>query len=382
MARRVLLHGRSATFAAFRPTCVLPLNVIQSVCSSAWYPVGMAAGLLLAGCSGNAGSESAAEVPPPTGHYEGPISYQGTELRVALELREIRPGQLQAEISFPQLPGLEFEASRTTYRAPQLRLEQESGRPGAVTVQAVREGDFLRGVLSWDTIQADFVWARRGEAAPRGLREQVLPGPGSLRLLLPDDTLPQHPALVLLARPATRTAAAQRALYLARQGVATVVLPLPAATPDSVAGRTAAALLATLRHQPAVDTLKLGYWSRGADGLVVAAAAAQVPAPAFVVLEGAPAATRAAAQPYQVLARQRIPVLALYAGLDTAARPPASARQLRLALGNRRGTQVRILPQVTPDFLRPGTTGPDGQWQWPQPAAAYWPGLLEWLRQR
>jgi hypothetical protein len=382
VARRVLLHGRSATFAAFRPTCVLPLNIIRSVCFGACYPVGMAAGLLLAGCSGNAGSESVMAVPPPTGHYEGPISYQGTELRVALELREIRPGQLQAEISFPQLPGLEFEAARTTYQAPQLRLEQESGQPGAVTVQAVREGDFLRGVLSWDTIPADFVWVRRGAAAAPGFREQALnvPGTGRLHLLFPDDTLARHAALLLLTSPATAAAARQRATYLARRGFVTVVVPTASA--DSVGAQRAAAVLRQVRRHPGIDSARVGYWGRGPVVATVVAAASVPPRPGFVVLEAAPAATRDEAKPYYALQQLRIPALAFYAGLDTTVQAAASARRLRAALGGRRGTQVRIIPQVTAEFSRPGYTRSDGQWQWPQPAPEYWDGLPAWLRQR
>lgn len=377
------LRGCCVTFAVFRLNCLLPLNIIRSVYFFARYPLGVAAGLLLAGCSGNAGSESAAAIPPPTGHYEGPISYQGTELRVALELRERKPGQMQAEISFPQLPGLEFEAARTTYQAPQLRLEQEPGQPGAVTVQAVREGDFLRGVLSWKTVQADFVWVRRGPATAQGFREQGLnvPGAGRLQLLFPDDTLARHVALLLLAPPATATAARQRAVYLARRGFVTAVVSFASAA-DSVGAQRVAAVLRQVRQQPGVDSVRVGYWGRGPAVATVVAAASVLPRPGFVVLEAAPAATREEAKPYYVLPRLGIPVLAFYAGLDTTVQSAASARRLRAVLGRRRGTQVRIIPQVTADFIRPGYARPDGQWQWPQPAPDYWEGLPDWLRQR
>ena len=348
-----------------------------------WGLLGSGLGVVAA-CSGNGGpEETAAVVPPPTGHYEGPITYQGSELRVTMELREVSPGKLEAEIDIPQLPGLGFVATRTSYQAPQLRLEQHrAGVRAGITVQAVREGDFLRGVLSWDSLQADFVWARRGEAAPRGFREQVVAAGQRLRLLVPDDTLPRHPALVLLAGPATAAAAVQRATYLARHGVAAVVVPISAATPDSVAGLAGAVALAAVRRQAGVDSSKVGYWSRGTDGLAVVAATRRQPHPAFAVLEGAPVATREAVQPYDIFSQQRISVLALYAGLDTAAQVPVSVRRLRPVLGQRRGTQVRVFPGANPDFLQPGRTRPDGQWEWPQPAADYWPGLLQWLQQR
>ncbi|NVO30169.1 hypothetical protein [Hymenobacter lapidiphilus] len=341
--------------------------------------------LLLSACSGNSGSGEVANAAPPTGHYEGAISYQGSELRTALDLRETKSGQLTATLSFPQLPGLEFEAATASYQAPQLRLEEAPGQPGGIVVQAVREGDFLRGILNWDSVRADFVWVRRGEAPAPDFRDTTLtvtvPGQPAqhLRLLLPDDTLPRHPALVLLASAADGPAAARRATHLARRGIVALLLP-PAAT-DSGAVLPVAAL-AALRRQAAVDSGRVGYWGRGTAGPRVAEAAGQQPQPGFVVLEAAAAATRAEASAYQVFNRQRIPVLAYYAGLDTTVQAAASARRLRPALGYRRGTQVLVLAGVTVDFQRPGRTGPDGQWQWPQPATEYWNGLIEWLKAR
>ena len=352
-----------------------------------WSPL-LAGALLLSACSGNGSSDAATTVPPPTGHYEGPISYQGTELRVALELRETKPGQLTAAVSFPQVPGLEFDAVTARYRAPQLLLEQQPDQAGSLTIQAVREGDFLRGVMNWDSVQADFVWVRRGEAAAPGYRETTLPvGTQRLRLLLPDDTLARHPALALLMPPAAAAAAASRATYLARHGIVTLLVPVAAPEPaetqlDSVALRVPVDALAGLRRQAAVDSGRVGYWGRGVVARQVAAAAGQLPHPNFVVLEATPAATRAEAQPYQVLNQLRIPALAYYAGLDTTVQATASARRLRPALGYRRGTQIRVIPQVTAGFLKPARTGPDGQWQWPQPAPEYWTGLVDWLKER
>ncbi|UOQ78540.1 hypothetical protein MUN84_08305 [Hymenobacter sp. 5516J-16] len=345
--------------------------------------------LLLAACSSDAGGNEQAQVSLPTGHYEGPVSYQGSELRVSLDLREVAPGKLQADISFPQLPGLEFEAGRLAYQEPQLRLEQQAGQAGGISIQAVREGDFLRGLLTIDSVRADFVWVRRGEAAPRGFREQGLTvryagRAQAARLLLPDDTLRLHPAIALLAVPRTQAAAQTRAAYLARRGFVTLVLTAPAPTDaaDSSAYYATAAALSTLRHQAAVDSGRVGCWGRGSVGPQVAGAAARArPAAAFVVLESVAAATRDEASHYQPLSQQRIPVLALYAGLDTSVNVRESARRLRLVLGNRRGTQIRTYPQAAADFVQPGRLSADGQWQWPKPAAGYWEGLTEWLRE-
>ncbi|UYZ62845.1 hypothetical protein [Hymenobacter weizhouensis] len=341
-------------------------------------------GVLLAGCSPDASRDKPA-VALPTGHYEGPVTYQGTELRVALDLRETQPGQLTATISFPQLPGLEIAATDVRYQEPQLRLAQEPGQAGGVSVQAIREGDFLRGAFAWDSIRTDFVWVRRGPAPELGFREQPLTlqlpgGAQTAALLIPDDTLTRHPAVAFL--PTGVAAARQRAVYLARRGFATLLLPGPVVAADSAAAHLTAAALAGLRQHPAVDSARVGVWVRGALAAQVATAAAQAqPAAAFVLLEGAPANTPAEAQPFQVLARRRVPVLGLYAGLDTTVRLRESSRRLRSAVGYRRHTQVRTFSRATADFLQPGHIGPNGQWQWPQPAPGYWEGLEAWLRQ-
>lgn len=340
--------------------------------------------LLLAACSPDSGSGTQTTVPLPTGHYEGPISYQGTELRVALDLREVAPGKLQADVSFPQVPGLEFEAAGLKYREPQLQLEQGVG---GISLQAVREGDFLRGVLSWDSARTDFVWARRGEAAPRPFREQTLAvrsagGAQAAQLRLPDDTVAHHPALVLVAQPQTLAAAQTRAAYLARRGFVTLVVTAatPASPADSGAYHTTAVALSALRRQTAVDSGRVGCWVRGQLAPQVAAAASQPGSAAFVVMEAVPAATWEQAAAYLPLSRQRVPVLALYAGLDTTTDVRESARRLRTALGYRSGSQVRVYPQVGPEFVQRGRINPNGQWQWPKPAEGYWEGLVEWLQ--
>ncbi|GAB3304722.1 hypothetical protein GCM10027348_33680 [Hymenobacter tenuis] len=344
--------------------------------------------LLAAACSAESGSGKQPTAPLPVGHYEGPISYQGTELRVALDLRTSTEGNLQAEVSFPQLPGLEFDAIRPRYREPQLLLEQEPGRASGVMVQAVREGDFLRGVLSWNGVQSDFVWVRRGEAPARGFREQKFPlryagYDQTSRLLVPDDTLLQHPAVALMAFRSTQATAQARATYLARRGFVTllVITPEPRSATDSTIFQATVGALQALRRQSSVDSTKVGCWGRGSAAPQVAKAAAQAqPLAAFVVLEAAPAATREQASAYQPLNKQRIPVLALYAGLDTTVQVKESARRMRTALGRRNNKQVREYAQATADFTQPGRTGPDGQWQWPKPVPGYWDGVIEWLQ--
>ncbi|TGD81416.1 hypothetical protein [Hymenobacter wooponensis] len=318
-------------------------------------------------------------IPLPTGHYEGPITYRGSELRVALDLREATPGQLQGDISFPENPGLSFPAGQLRYKEPQLRLEQDPTQPGGISLQALREGDFLRGVLSWDSAQVDFVWVRRGEAAPRGYREQEVKlrdvGLGqSATLRLPEDTLLRHPAIVVLGVPAAQAA------RLTRQGFVTLTLPTTIPT-DSGATAAVSAALTLLRTQSAVDSSKVGLWSRGpATPWAVAAAAQAQPQATFVVLEGAPARTADEAKAYQVLSQQRIPALGHYAALDTSLNIPDNYRRLRGVLGARRNGMVRTYPRATAAFIVPGRAATNGQWQWPTPAPGYWEGLTDWLR--
>ncbi|MBX0291264.1 hypothetical protein K3G63_12495 [Hymenobacter sp. HSC-4F20] len=363
------------------------MKPVRSISAVALLVVWGAAWVPLASCSREAAEEEKAHVPLPTGHYEGPVSYQGAELRVSLELEETASGQLQADISFPQVPGLEFEPARVSYQEPQLRLEQQLSPPGGISIQAVREGDFLRGVLSFDSVRADFVWVRRGPARSRGFREVTIPlryGRQAQvgRLRLPEDTLPQHAALVLLAAPATRAAAETRAAYLARHGFVTLVAaaPVPTGPTDSVAYAITRAALTALRRQTLVDSARVGCWVRGTLAPLVSAAASRPPIAAFVVLEAAPAATRDQAAAYQPLSRGSVPTLALYAGQDTSVQAGESARHLRRTLGHQAGSQVRVYPQATAEFIQPGQPTPEGQWQWPKPAVGYWDELTEWLR--
>lgn len=390
LSARAAFRRRPLPLPARLPISFVLFSRLSFVCLARRSPLlrGLLPGLMLSACSGGDGGNAANLAQPPTGHYEGAVSYQGSEMRAALDLRETKPSQLTAFLSFPQVPGLEFEAATASYQAPQLRLEEAPGQPGSIVVQAVREGDFLRGVLGWDSVRADFVWVRRGEAAAPGFRDTTLtvavPGQPAqrLRLLLPDDTLPRHPALVLLAPAASPAAigeAGRRAAYLARRGIATLLVPTP--TPDSAATMPVAAL-AALRRQVAIDSGRVGYWGRGAATRLVAAAAGQNPQPGFAVLEAAAAGTRPEAAVYQVFNQQRIPVLAYYAGLDTTVQAAASARRLRPVLGYRRGTQIRLVTGATADFRYPARTGPEGQWQWPRPAPEYWTGLVEWLKER
>ncbi|MCB2376233.1 hypothetical protein LGH70_01475 [Hymenobacter sp. BT635] len=350
-----------------------------------WLVCGLMAGMWSA-CSSGGGQTTT--LPLPTGHYEGPISYQGAELRVALDLREESPGKLSADLHFPEIAGLSFAAANVRYKEPQLMFEQP-GQPSAIAVNAIREGDFLRGVFTLDSVKTEFVWVRRGQAAARVYQEKAfafqLQGQSQrLTLLVPTDTSSRHPVVALLADAASAGSAATRADLLARQGFLAVVVPLtaPVSETDSAALYRAVAVVQALRKEPSADSTQIGLWLRGssAAALVGAAGLAQ-PKAAFVVLENVPAASTVQARPFLQVSRQ-LPVLALYAAADTSLNVRESSRRLRTALGGRRGSMVRTFPQANADFIVPGRLSADGKWTWPQPAPNFVEGLTTWLRQR
>ncbi len=340
---------------------------------------------LLSSCSLD--SSQQAVVALPTGHYEGSISYQGTELLAVLDLRESKPGQLEADLHFPQLEGLDFAAANLSYTEPQLRFE-EPVQPGGIQITAIREGDFLRGVFTLDSARVDFVWVRRGQPEPRPYQEKQLPTLAALAappltVLLPNDTASQHAAIALFADSTHLAAATARANQLTRQGFITTVVPvnLAAELPDSATLRSATAVLLALRHAPTTDTTQIGLWAYGAVAAAVAPAASVVAPPAtFVVLENVPVASLQQAKPFQALTRQRVPVLGLYAAADTSLNVKESTRRLRNALGSRRNTLLRTFPKADANFRVPGGLTEDGKWIWPRPAPGYVKAVQEWRK--
>lgn len=345
----------------------------------AWWP---AWAWLLTACALDAEKKTPAAL--PTGHYEGQVSYQGTELRTVLDLREARPGQLEADVYFPEASDLNFTAANLIYTEPQLRFDE--GLPtGSIDVTAVQEGDFLRGVFSMDSIRADFVWVRRGQPEARAYQQKQLAaqprlGTPALTLLVPNDTISQHNAVALFTDAAHKGATTARAAQLARQGfLTTVVTVQPTALPDSATLKAAAAVLVALRRAPATDTTHIGLWVSGSTAVAVAPAATlPKPAAAFVVLENVPLESAEEAKPFQVLARQRIPVLALYAAADTSLNISGSTSRLRTALGRR--STVRTFPKADANFRVPGSLNSDGKWTWPQPASGYVEAIRQWRK--
>jgi len=271
---------------------------------------------LLGGCS--SGGETKA-LPPPTGHFEGRITYQGADLRTALDLREVKPGQLQADLRFPDLPGLGFPAENLSFRSPQLHFERQPGAAaGNTAVDAIREGDFLRGLFTTDSVKADLLLVRRGQPDPRPYRAQpVRFRSGTLTLsgtlLIPDDTIRRHAAVVLLPdtdAPRQRDLSATADL-LARQGFAALVYDRRDAGKPGTAGvqelaDDALAAVRAVKANAAVDSLRVGFWSVG-QGSHAAALAAGPPGRkvAFVVALAAPGSSPAAMSQLQTAAALR-----------------------------------------------------------------------------
>lgn len=341
--------------------------------------------LLLSGCSLDSGQKAVVSL--PTGHYEGPISYQGTELLAVLDLRESKPGQLEADLHFPEIEALDFTATNLSYTEPQLRFE-EPAQPGGIQITAIREGDFLRGVFTLDSVRADFVWVRRGQPEPRPYQEKQLPAQPALNIppltvLVPNDTATQHAAVALFADAAHQAAATARASQLTRQGfVTTVVAVNPVAElPDSATLRTAATVLLALRRAPTTDTTKIGLWATGDAAAAITPAATLVkPQAAFVVLENVPVTSPEQAKPFQGLTRQRVPVLGLYAAADTSLNVKESTRRLRNALGFRRNTLIQTFPKADANFRVPGGLTEEGKWNWPRPVPGYVKAIQEWRK--
>ncbi|QDA60689.1 alpha/beta hydrolase family protein [Hymenobacter jejuensis] len=262
------------------------------------------------------------KLPLPTGHYEGTLTYQGTEARVALDMREPTPDHLQADFRFLEM-GLSFPAQNLRFNAPLLHFEQRPGqKQGNMVVEAVQEGDFWRGNFKIDTLKADLLLVRRGKADPRPYREQPVrfrSGNLTLRgtLLLPNDTSFQHAAVVLLHGSSTPH---QRDLYsyadlLARRGFAALVydrrdaaLPagqLPEYSQEDLATDALAAVQA-LKKQPDIDSTHVGLWGIS-QGAHVAAIAASRPgrSVAFVVALSGPGVPYADVERFQNASRLR-----------------------------------------------------------------------------
>ncbi len=342
--------------------------------------------LLLAACSGKSSKPA---LPLPTGHFEGPVTIQGTELRAVLDLREVTPGKLQAELSFPAVPGMEVPINNVRYKEPQLQFEQRGGFPGQVTVNAIREGDFLRGAFLLDSLRAEFVWVRRGPAAPRQYQEQAvrLKAGSQIQvatLYLPEDTVSRHPVIIVMPDSATTAGGPARAAWLARKGMASLLLSPSAsklAPTDSSARQWVQAAFTRLRTTPHIDTARVALWVRGTAAAQVVHGIEQQ-RPVAVILEAVPLSNAGEAQPYKALTRQRIPAMALYAGADPSVDVRQSARRMRTAIGYGRGNAVHVYPNANAYFLLPGSTSTAGLWSWPHFAAGYVEDVEQWLQQR
>ena len=276
-----------------------------------WWPL-LGLITLLSACSLD-GREST--LPPPTGHYEGPITYQGTELRASLDLREVQPGQLQGEVRLADRQELSLPVQQITYQHPRLTVRWATGGATDFTVAFTREGDFLKGKFTADSADADILLVRRGEAEALAYRQQALryrSGATTLAgtLLIPDDTLLTHPAVVVLQNAPQQSSLALQLLtdLLARRGFMVLLTSgRPAGSTSMNADSLAADVLAAARalgRVAGVDSSRVGVVGAGSGATVVGLAATtddkDKKAVSFVVALGAPGTSNAARQAEQV----------------------------------------------------------------------------------
>lgn len=280
--------------------------------------LGVLAYVLLLGCS-----PEKPKPPLPTGHYEGTLTYQGSPIKAVLDLREPVPGQIQADFVLPEMDGLGFAGQNLLYRPPQLHFERTPGQAsGNMVVEAVHEGNFLRGEFITDSLQAELLLVRRGQPEPRAYREEKMTfrsGPLSLAgtLLLPNDTLKRHPAVVLLHGSGTprQSDLLAYAVLLAKNGFAALVYDrrdakLPAAQPreyshDDLAA-DALAVVRGLKTRTAIDSNQVGLWGISQGAHVAALVAGQAGKPVrFVVAISGPGVNYATVGRYQNAERLR-----------------------------------------------------------------------------
>ncbi|MDO7847778.1 hypothetical protein Q5H92_15540 [Hymenobacter sp. M29] len=334
--------------------------------------VPLALALLAAGGCQSQSDAATAAAPPPVGHYEGSLTVAGQpETRIALDIRHPSPGHYEAELTAPTAPGLSFVADTVFFGNNQLRLVRPA-RPGQ-TLRLTSEGDFWRGTLGMDSVQATTVLLKRGNPTPSTYHvEEVPQANGSGWLFGPADVGTLGPALALLPDSATAAAAPLWADALAREGTIVLLLPMAAApTPETEMPRLRAALR-LLRSTPGADTANVGAWAAGrrAAALAQAVAAPNGSRASYLIMQNASIdpATRAA---LRELRNRKLSVLGLYGGLGTG----AQAAALRNALGGRRGAVVRSYRTGGADLLVPGGLSP-----------RLGPGLpadvVEWMRSR
>ncbi|KUG06428.1 alpha/beta hydrolase family protein [Solirubrum puertoriconensis] len=275
----------------------------------------------LGGCSSEGRQTEAA---PPTGHYEGTLTANGTPLRVVLDVRQDTTQALQAELYFPEWLLLGFPAEQLRYEHPQLRFVHRQPEGRAMQFNLRHEGNFLQGAFKTDSLQAEVLLIRRDQAPPSPYREvalrwQTAAGPANGTLLVPNDTVLQHPAVVLLHGSTTpqQHELSTYASWLARHGIATLVFDrrdarAPKNQPQQFGlqelAADAAAALRTLKLNPEIDSARVGLWGISQGATVAALVAGQPSRPAaFVVGVSAPGMSLADVVQYQneeALARQ------------------------------------------------------------------------------
>jgi hypothetical protein len=344
--------------------------------ASLWYGV-LAGALLTAGGCAPATEEQ--RRPAPTGRYEGTLRYRGAELPVVVNLYQDSASQaVQLQLRAPGAPLYSRWFDSVAYQAPTLSARL----PGGSRLTLREEPNFLTGAV-WlhDTLRAELVAVRRGtpDLPAYAVARRTAAGQPWQQHYVPLDTVQRRPAVLLWPDPGALGAAYGWADWLASQGLV-VTLAVPGGAPDSLTAQQLRTALQSLRDYGAagVDSGRVGVWATGNGGRVAALAAGASPGlpAAFMVVQGAAfgPADRAG---LRQLGRQGLPVLGLYGGRDTTVNVPISSQQLRLALGRRQGSGVKVYEQADRGLLLASKA--DSVGRWPQLPADLASSLGQWL---
>jgi len=373
----------------------------------------------------------------PHGRYAGALIRDGRELHFALTL-EVRADGLSAALDVPPLGIVGAPFAVAAYEPPTLVL----GMPGASgdldAWSGVVDGDRIAGQWQGGGIAASFEMIRCPiEPSPFTVQDVAYQGVGGRlagSLVRPLGVGP-HPAALHLpgADAMTRDQSRFLAQFLARHGVASLILDAPGAgrSTGTMHGygldeqaRDAVAGVRLLRDAEGIDRSRIGLIAGGLAGWAAPVAACLLGDLAFLVLRSAPAispaeqarheadARLAAAgygraeraciedpdrphdgavsalrrrdldfQPLPLLAALDLPILALYGERDERL-PALSCAEALVDLRRRRARDVTVHVFADAGHGLIQSPSPSAPFDWPRLPAGYLPALAAWMQTR
>ena len=359
----------------------------------------------------------------PHGRYAGALTKDGRDLQFAVSL-EMRSDGLAATLDVPALGVVGAPFSVAAYEPPTLVLGMAGSGDEIHAWSGVVDGDRIAGQWQGGRDAASFEMTRCPvEASPFTVQEVAYQGVGGRlagSLIRPLGVGP-HPAALHLpgAGSATRDESRFLAQFLARHGVASLILDAPGAgrsTGTAYGGdvdaraRDAVAGIRLLRGSDGIDPARVGLVAGGLAAAAAPVAACLIGDPAFVVLRSAPMLANAdpwrfvrphglsdgvgrsefAArperldrnfQPATLLAAIDAPILAFYGERDEVL-PALRCAETLVDLKRSQGADITV--HVFPDaghglIQRPS---PIAAFDWPRLPAGYLPALAAWLQTR